>query len=80
MKILPLSKFSPIPVQRSRIIARTPLQYLSTAQLIAACGKSTQELEKLALDAEVQSVSDIVGKRHEFLNQHPEYRNPEEIN
>ena len=80
MKVLPLSVFKPIPVQKIRNIARTPLENMSTAQLIKACNKSAEQLEEMALDAEVKSLSEAVVTRHEFLSRHPNFRRPEEIN
>ena len=77
MRKPPIQGFGPnILTQR---LSRIALRRLSNEQVIELCTHSTQELEELALDAEVQTAADVVIKRQRFLDKNPDIRNPEEI-
>ncbi len=58
---------------------KSPLD-MSTAQLIAACKKSTRELEEMAIDAEAESIKQALQARNDFLTNHPDFINPHEFN
>ena len=77
MKALPVKGFG-------RDITKLPLssrklRKLSPEQLITLCDHSQEELERLAIDAEVETIADSVRRQQRFLNKHPDIRNLEGI-